>query len=804
MYTCACGFVAATPLGFHCHLAAASLDSATIHRPCSAPAGAAPSPLPVRPASNGKRGRDAGAAVAGGAGGTALVMAPMPFALPAWAALLDAPPRAPSMDGRAPESPYPPAAKRTVTPRRARRGNAGPAAAAAAAAAEDLLHIGRGWGKGDDALPTPRSSSSSGGGGAIHRAAHAALSRPVTPSAAATAARGAPAGGGRQPRTRRRSGDSVASSVSSYVMAASASMPGLPASWDPFAPPERRRRGGRGGWEHWDQISGGVGGGGGGCRGDAEACPWEPVNRSNPASSVTTAAAAANGRVRANRPRRNEPEAAAMAASSCFSVPLMRPPGVGGNTSAASPAAHSTAAGWSGGVYGSASIGSAVGGSGSWLLGAVGQAAGAVLSAATSAAAAAALALVMPPATDSEGSSSLEPARHRHQQQQHHQQQQQQQPPPPPPPEARRALSNWAAAPVPAAVPAARAWQGPAPERALSWGSSVEDDSSELLLSSDSEEGGGLAINGKAEAAATPSSRVLVPFNGGLAASVTAPPARRRNGNAVRWAGGSVSEEGALVPMPLAPPGALVLPPPAARRAEVRALLLWCDPGASARALAAGLYLILLVGCLPRGLAYLQLTSLLPAAGLCFLAYNLAKRPLLRGYAWVVGADPEHAARRLARAEAAAGGAAAVAAAAAAAAAVSWAFGGAALAARALRGRSFTATAWTVAGLWALLLLSELRLVPQLLLAMGAYCGLFAVPWLYCRFRDAMDGLVYEAVHFAALVVAGCDRATLAGAAALGVGAWHFLDGAGAPLVVRASGGAAAAGGVLVWRTAAA
>jgi hypothetical protein len=67
-----------------------------------------------------------------------------------------------------------------------------------------------------------------------------------------------------------------------------------------------------------------------------------------------------------------------------------------------------------------------------------------------------------------------------------------------------------------------------------------------------------------------------------------------------------------------------------------------------------------------------------------------------------------------------------------------------------------------------------------------------------------MDAVVYDALALLHLLVAGCERVSLALAAAAGVAAWSFAESAGASLVVRASGGAVAVLGALVWRTMAA
>jgi hypothetical protein len=243
---------------------------------------------------------------------------------------------------------------------------------------------------------------------------------------------------------------------------------------------------------------------------------------------------------------------------------------------------------------------------------------------------------------------------------------------------------------------------------------------------------------------------------------------------------------------------------PAGPRAEaVRALLLWREPGASARALGVGLYLILLVGSLPRGLEYLQVTSVLPGALLLLMAWNFVKAPMASGYSKVAGGTPADAAAALAAAEARAAARAADAAASAARSAAAWAGGAAALAARSVRGRSPTATVCAFGFLWTLLLVSELRLVPQTALAMIAYGATFALPWACAQFKAPLDAAVAEGVNLLWLLVAGCERASLALAAAAAAGAWHVAEAGGASLVVRASGGAAAALGVLLWRAAA-
>ena len=244
----------------------------------------------------------------------------------------------------------------------------------------------------------------------------------------------------------------------------------------------------------------------------------------------------------------------------------------------------------------------------------------------------------------------------------------------------------------------------------------------------------------------------------------------------------------------------------AAERGEaVRALLLWRDAGASAQALGLGLYLILAVGCLlPRAAEVVRPLSLLPGGALLALGYNLAKRPLTGLYARASGCGRDAARRSLARLEARAARRLSRAAGAVAREAGAWLRGGLWLAGRALRGRSFTATAWTVACLWLLLLVSELRIVPQAALAMAAYAALFALPWACARCRGAMDAAVYEAVALLQLLVAGCERAALLLAAGAALAGWCAAEAVGAPAVWRATACGAAAVGALVWRTVAA
>uniref|UniRef100_A0A383WN01 Reticulon-like protein n=1 Tax=Tetradesmus obliquus TaxID=3088 RepID=A0A383WN01_TETOB len=236
----------------------------------------------------------------------------------------------------------------------------------------------------------------------------------------------------------------------------------------------------------------------------------------------------------------------------------------------------------------------------------------------------------------------------------------------------------------------------------------------------------------------------------------------------------------------------------------LRGLLLWHSKAASVKALGFGLYMVLLLGSIPRGLDYMQLTTLLPGLALLYLAYNMAKPWAIRGYCRAAGKSAAQLSARLATFEASAADRLIALCCRLAAEAGLWALAALALGHRALRGRKFTTSCWTVLSLWLLLLVSELRIMRQTLLAMLAYAGLFSVPWLYSKFRPVIDAVVYDGLHLLTLLVVHAERWAYGLAALAAALVWQMMasaDGSGS-LVVQGSAAAGAGLAVLVWRVA--
>ncbi|WIA22271.1 hypothetical protein OEZ85_004591 [Tetradesmus obliquus] len=236
----------------------------------------------------------------------------------------------------------------------------------------------------------------------------------------------------------------------------------------------------------------------------------------------------------------------------------------------------------------------------------------------------------------------------------------------------------------------------------------------------------------------------------------------------------------------------------------LRGLLLWHSKAASVKALGFGLYMVLLLGSIPRGLDYMQLTTLLPGLALLYLAYNMAKPWAIRGYCCAAGKSAQQLSARLATFEASAADRLIAICCRLAAEAGLWALAALALGHRALRGRKFTTSCWTVLSLWLLLLVSELRIMSQTLLAMLAYAGLFSVPWLYSKFRPVIDAVVYDGLHLLTLLVVHAERWAYVLAALAAALVWQMMasaDGSGS-LVVQGSAAAGAGLAVLVWRVA--
>eukprot|EP00878_Enallax_costatus_P015386 GHUV01016117.1.p1 GENE.GHUV01016117.1~~GHUV01016117.1.p1 ORF type:complete len:710 (+),score=275.29 GHUV01016117.1:103-2232(+) len=234
----------------------------------------------------------------------------------------------------------------------------------------------------------------------------------------------------------------------------------------------------------------------------------------------------------------------------------------------------------------------------------------------------------------------------------------------------------------------------------------------------------------------------------------------------------------------------------------VRRVLLWQDPAASWRVLGCGLYLVMLVGYIPEALHYMQLTTLLPGVALLYLGYNLTKPWAIRGYCRLAGRSSGPPTAKLATFEAAAADHIIHFSGRAAAELGIWTLAVLSLVHRALRGRRFTTSAWTVVTLWFLLLISELRVMDQTLLAMFAYLGLFTVPWMYNKFKHTIDTVVYETINFLTLLVVHAERWAYALALLAGGLVWQLLESEEGSLVVRATAAALAATAVLVWRVA--
>eukprot|EP00879_Flechtneria_rotunda_P003072 GHRR01003292.1.p1 GENE.GHRR01003292.1~~GHRR01003292.1.p1 ORF type:complete len:691 (+),score=319.24 GHRR01003292.1:284-2074(+) len=263
---------------------------------------------------------------------------------------------------------------------------------------------------------------------------------------------------------------------------------------------------------------------------------------------------------------------------------------------------------------------------------------------------------------------------------------------------------------------------------------------------------------------------------------------RRANSNGARQASG---EAGFMV----------VERPGVAKRARIlQNLLLWHDKSATAKALGLGLYLVMLIGSIPRALNYMQLTTLLPGTALLYLGYHVAKPLLIRAYCRISGQNPAYLAAQLLAFEASTADRIIALSSRAATATGLWMLAALSLAHRALRGKRFTTTAWTVGGLWVLLLVSELRLMNQTLLAMLALCGLFTIPWLYSQFKQYLDNVVYEVVHFLMLLVVHAERWAYALAVLAFALVWQLMESEEGSLVVRGSAAGLAALTVLVWR----
>lgn len=230
-------------------------------------------------------------------------------------------------------------------------------------------------------------------------------------------------------------------------------------------------------------------------------------------------------------------------------------------------------------------------------------------------------------------------------------------------------------------------------------------------------------------------------------------------------------------------------------------LLSWQEPWATARVLAAGLYLLLCIHQLAHRLGpVLPPSTALCGSALLYMAYHVLRNTWLR-YRRI--ADPERAPPLLSSQEVVAAdmelqarihgrlaaGAARVLPAVATAAV---------LAHKHLSARRLTSTVFIGASLWLGMILGELRLMSQMAFFIIAYAALFTLPWLYLQFRRAFDAAVEDVVClFASLLLHGSRTSLLLSAAgALGVMAWLP-----ATLLVRCTTAVIAAVSLLVWHT---
>lgn len=95
--------------------------------------------------------------------------------------------------------------------------------------------------------------------------------------------------------------------------------------------------------------------------------------------------------------------------------------------------------------------------------------------------------------------------------------------------------------------------------------------------------------------------------------------------------------------------------------------------------------------------------------------------------------------------------------------------------------------------------------IVQTLLAMAAYAGLFSVPWLYKQFRNVIDRVVYDTMHFLTLLLVNAERWAYAIAFLAAAVVWHLLEPTdsattGASFVVRCTAAFLAGFAVLMWR----
>ncbi|CAL5225202.1 g7985 [Coccomyxa viridis] len=250
---------------------------------------------------------------------------------------------------------------------------------------------------------------------------------------------------------------------------------------------------------------------------------------------------------------------------------------------------------------------------------------------------------------------------------------------------------------------------------------------------------------------------------------------------------------------------------------RIEALLLWQDPYVSAKVFGAGLYMLICLRHLVCGVELLQPSTALAGLALFALLYSalarmwsarraplkqiLDKHPLpheeeaqlqasflactTRHEADATDSQPVHA-KVASRVHACADLFAPVAASITA------------LAVRRLSGRdSMATTVWLALTLWLVMMIGELGIVTQSVMAMWLWIALFTLPFMYRACRHALDALVEETLLFVAEVVRGGERTTLSLAGGVLVLLLAAVD---ASVFARVTIAVAGSGGILIWR----
>ncbi|CAK0787945.1 hypothetical protein CVIRNUC_011167 [Coccomyxa viridis] len=229
---------------------------------------------------------------------------------------------------------------------------------------------------------------------------------------------------------------------------------------------------------------------------------------------------------------------------------------------------------------------------------------------------------------------------------------------------------------------------------------------------------------------------------------------------------------------------------------RVEGLLLWRDPYASAKVFGAGLYMLICLRHLVCGVELLQPSTALAGLALFALLYcalarlwSTRRSPLkqiLDRHPLPHEEESRLQAKVAGRVHAAADLLAPVAASITA------------LAVRRLSGRdSMATTVWLALTLWLVMMIGELGIVTQSVMAMWLWIALFTLPFMYCACRHALDALVEETLLFVAEVVRGGERTTLSLAGGVLVLLLAAVD---ASVFARVTIAVTGSGAILIWR----